>query len=230
LLLILTVVCWKFLRSVPITASFKEQLDIFKDKHTWFCTITYMMTFGTFSGLSAAFPMMIKSLYGKFPDAPDPLTYAFYGPLIGSASRVIFGFVSDKTGGAILTTITGIGLMIGSLLMILLGLVAPSTLDQFPLFVALMLVMFFFTGMGNAATFRQYPIIFSHNPRQGSGVIGWTAAIAAYGPLIFSSIIGAVIGATGGATGFFWGLLVFIVIATWINWWYYHRKGCERPS
>jgi len=230
LLLILTVVCWKFLRSVPITASFKEQLDIFKDKHTWFCTITYMMTFGTFSGLSAAFPMMIKSLYGKFPDAPDPLTYAFYGPLIGSASRVIFGFVSDKTGGAILTTITGIGLMIGSLLMILLGLVAPSTLDQFPLFVALMLVMFFFTGMGNAATFRQYPIIFSHNPRQGSGVIGWTAAVAAYGPLIFSSIIGAVIGATGGATGFFWGLLVFIVIATWINWWYYHRKGCERPS
>jgi NNP family nitrate/nitrite transporter-like MFS transporter len=60
LILIMTVLCWWFLRSVPIKASFKEQLDIFKNKHTWFCTITYMMTFGTFSGLAAAFPMMIK--------------------------------------------------------------------------------------------------------------------------------------------------------------------------
>ncbi|MBI3194544.1 MAG: MFS transporter, partial [Ignavibacteriae bacterium] len=72
LLFILTVLCWWFLRSVPIKASFKEQLDIFKNKHTWFCTITYMMTFGTFSGLAAAFQMMIKSLYGNFPDAPEP--------------------------------------------------------------------------------------------------------------------------------------------------------------
>lgn len=230
LLLIMTLVCWWMLRSVPVKASFKEQLDIFKDKHTWFCTITYMMTFGTFSGLSAAFPMMIKSLYGHFPDAPEPLRYAFYGPLIGSASRVLFGFISDKTGGAILTTITGIGLIIGSILMIALGLVAPTSVDQFPMFVAIMLGMFFFAGIGNAATFRQYPIIFGHNPRQAAGVIGWTAAIAAYGPFIFSSIIGAVIGSVGNASGFYWGLLVFLVFATWINWHYYNREGCEKPS
>ncbi len=229
-LLIMGYLSWRYLRSIPVKASFREQLDIFKDKHTWFCTITYIMTFGTFSGLSASFPLMIKSLYGKFPDPPDPLVYAFYGPLIGSASRVIFGFVSDKTGGAILTTITGIGLIIGSLLLITQGLVAPTSLEPFSLFVGVMLAMFFFTGIGNAATFRQYPIIFAHNPRQGAGVIGWTAAVAAYGPFIFSSIIGAVIGATGAATNFFWGLLVFIVVATWINWWYYNRKGCEKPS
>ena len=90
--------------------------------------------------------------------------------------------------------------------------------------------LIFFTGMGNAATFRQYPIVFGHNPRQAAGVIGWTAAIAAYGPFLFSSIIGAVIGSTGNATGFFWGLLAFLVPATWVNWNYYHRKGCEKPS
>ncbi|MEK9137525.1 MAG: MFS transporter, partial [Bacteroidota bacterium] len=230
LLLLMTIVCWWALRSVPVKASFKEQLDIFKDKHTWFCTITYMMTFGTFSGLSAAFPMMIKSLYGNFPDAPEPLKYAFYGPLIGSASRVLFGFVSDKTGGAILTTITGIGLVAGSILMITMGLVAPTSIEQFPMFVAIILSMFFFAGIGNAATFRQYPIIFGHNPRQAAGVIGWTAAVAAYGPFIFSSIIGATIGSKGNADGFYWGLLVFLVFATWINWWYYTRKGCEKPS
>ena len=51
LLLIMTLVCWRMLRSIPLKASFSEQLDIFKNKHTWFCTITYVMTFGTFSGL-----------------------------------------------------------------------------------------------------------------------------------------------------------------------------------
>lgn len=230
LLIILTVLCWLMIRSIPVKASFKEQLDIFGDKHTWYCTITYFMTFGTFAGLSAAFPMMIKALYGGFENAPDPLKYAFYGPLIGSASRVLFGFVSDKTGGAILTTITGIGLIVGCVMMATMGLVAPTSVESFPMFVAVMLGMFFFAGVGNAATFRQYPIIFQHNPRQAAGVIGWTAAVAAYGPFIFSMIIGSVIGATGNATGFYWGLLAFLIIATVVNWHFYNRRGCERPS
>lgn len=230
LLVLLGILCWIYLRSIPIKASFKEQLDIFKDKHTWFCTITYVMTFGSFAGLSAAFPLLIKTLYGNFEGAPDPLAYAFYGPLIGSASRVLFGFVADKTGGAILTTITGIGLIVGIVVLVTQGLVAPTSMDQFPMFVTIMLLLFFFTGIGNAATFRQYPIIFGHNPRQAAGVIGWTAAIAAYGPFLFSILIGLSIAKSGNASSFFWGLLGFVIIATLVNWYYYNRKGCERPS
>jgi NNP family nitrate/nitrite transporter-like MFS transporter len=230
LLIIFAILAWLFLRSVPITASFREQLDIFKDKHTWFCTITYMMTFGGFSGLSAVFPLLIATLYGKFPNAPDPLVYAFYGPLIGSASRIGFGFVADKVGGAILTQICGISLIVITIAMIALGLFTPESADQFPMFVGLMLTLFFFTGMGNAATFRQYPIIFGANPRQAAGVIGWTAAIAAYGPFIFSVSIGSIIAAYGSPLPFFYGLTLFFAFATAINWWYYTRKNCERPS
>lgn len=230
LLLILTVVAWRYLRSVPVTASFRQQLDIFKDKHTWFCTLTYMMTFGSFSGLSAAFPLMIKSIYGNFAGAPDPLRYAFYGPLIGSASRVLFGFVADRVGGAILTTICGVALITGAILMVALGLLTPNSMADFPMFVAVMLGMFFFTGMGNAATFRQYPVIFGHDRRQAAGVIGWTAAVAAYGPFIFSILIGTVISRTGSANLFFYGLAGFCVLATLINFWFYTRPGCERPS
>ena len=230
ILIIIAIAAWFYLRRIPVKASFKEQLDIFKNKHTWFCTITYMMTFGTFAGLSAAFPMLIKTLYGGFENAPDPLAFAFYGPLIGSASRVLFGFVADKTGGAILTTITGIGLVIGVTMLITMGLVAPTGMEQFPMFVAVIFGLFFFTGVGNAATFRQFPIIFGHNPRQAAGVIGWTAAIAAYGPFIFATIIGAVISASGNAKTFFVGLLAFVVFATIVNWYYYNRRGCEKPS
>jgi NNP family nitrate/nitrite transporter-like MFS transporter len=229
-LIVIAVLSWVYLRRIPVKASFKEQLDIFSNKHTWFCTITYLMTFGTFAGLSAAFPLMIKILYGGFEGAPDPLVYAFYGPLIGSASRVLFGFIADKTGGAILTTITGIGLATGIILLVTMGLVAPSGMEQFPMFVGVILALFFFTGIGNAATFRQFPIIFGHNPRQAAGVIGWTAAIAAYGPFIFATIIGAVISASGNANSFFVGLLAFVVLATMVNWYYYNRKGCENPS
>lgn len=229
-LIIVGIIAWFNLRSVPIKASFKEQMDIFSMKHTWFCTITYVMTFGSFSGLSAAFPLLIKSLYGSFPGGPDPLTYAFLGPLVGSLARVLSGPMADKYGGAILTHITGIVLIIGTLGMAWLGLFTPTSLDQFPLFVAFMLLLFLFTGVGNAATFRQYPIIFADSPRQSAGVIGWTAAIAAYGPFIFSTLIGSSITNTGSPLPFFYGAVVFFVIATAINWWFYTRKGCEKPS
>ncbi|MCU0500938.1 MAG: MFS transporter, partial [Anaerolineae bacterium] len=88
----------------------------------------------------------------------------------------------------------------------------------------------FFTGIGNAATFWQYPIIFSDSPRQGAGVIGWTAAIAAYGPFLFSTLIGVAITKTGSPVIFFVGAIIFYFFATAINWWYYTRPGCEKPS
>lgn len=230
LLIILAIVAWMLVKSIPVKASFKEQLDIFKDKHTWFCTITYVMTFGGFSGLAAIFPLMIKTIYGDFPNAPDPLKYAFLGPLIGAGSRILFGFIADKVGGAILTTLTGLALMVGCVLMVQMGLLTPTSVDQFPSFLYLMLFLFFITGMGNAATFRQYPIIFGKNPRQAAGVIGFTAAIAAFGPFIFATSVSAVIKATGNANYFFYYIAAFFAIATVINWWYYNRKGCERPS
>jgi MFS transporter, NNP family, nitrate/nitrite transporter len=228
-LLLFAGLAWYLLRSVPMKASVREQLDIFKEKHTWYCTATYIMTFGGFSGLSAVFPLLIASLYGKFPNAPDPLAYAFYGPLIGSGSRILFGFVADKVGGAILTQICGVAMVIITVAMILLGLFTPGSMEQFPMFVTLMLTLFFFTGMGNAGTFRQYPIIFGHDPRQAAGVIGWTAAVAAYGPFVFSVAIGAVISAFGDPTPFFWALAAFFVFASSINWWFYARPSAERP-
>ncbi|OGO23811.1 MAG: MFS transporter, partial [Chloroflexi bacterium RBG_16_50_9] len=230
LLIIMGILAWVFLRSVPVRASFREQLDIFKNKHTWFCTITYMMTFGSFSGFSATFPLMIKSVYGGFADAPDPLKFAFLGPLVGSLFRVMIGPVSDKIGGAVLTSLSGI-VMFGSVLaMLFLGVFTPASTDEFPLFIVLMLLIFLASGTGNASTFRQYPIIFAHSPRQGAGVIGWTAAIAAYGPFIWSALIGLAISRTGSPASFFTGIAGFYLLATFINWFYYQRRGCERPS
>ena len=226
-LLVMALVAAVWLRRVPVKSSFKDQLDIFKDKHTWMMTVLYMMTFGSFSGFSAAFPLMIKTIYGGFPGAPDALKYAFYGPLIGSLVRVVFGPLSDmgSRAGAIITAISATGLIICSIGV--LPYLNPGSLEQFPYFVGFMLAIFFFAGMGNASTFRQIPVIFCHNPRQAGGVIGWTAAVAAYGPLIFATLIGAAI-AKGSAGYFFYGAIVFYTVSFLINFWYYLRPNAER--
>jgi NNP family nitrate/nitrite transporter-like MFS transporter len=230
LLVVFGVLCAVQLRSVPVRASLREQLDIFRDKHTWLCTLTYLMTFGSFSGFAAAFPLMIKSIYGGFPGAPDPLRWAFLGPLVGSAVRIAFGFVADRTGGGILTQVSGIGLIASCLALILGGYLDPQSLHAFPGFVGLMLAIFFFSGIGNASTFRQFPVIFGHSPRQGAQVLGWTGAVAAYGPFAFSSLVGVSITGAGSAIPFFAGAIALYVAAVAVNWWFYVRKGCERPS
>jgi MFS transporter, NNP family, nitrate/nitrite transporter len=225
LVLVAVVAAWYWLRSVPVRANFREQADIFRSKHTWIMTSLYFMTFGTFSGLAAAFPLLIADSYGGFDDAPDPLTFAFLGPLVGSLFRIAGGPVSDRLGGARVTQIAGVGLIVSSVAVTFF--VAPTSLDSFPWFVVSMLAVFFFAGVGNASTFKQIPMLFEK--RQAGGVIGWTAAIAAYGPFVLAGILGSVIAATGSAVGFFWGLAVFFVLNTGLNWWFYARRGAPNP-
>ena len=216
---------WFMLRSVPVRArGVRDQLDIFKDKHTWLMTVLYVITFGTFSGLAAQFGLLIKNLYGSDSfgtDGIDPLKYAFYGALIGSAARVIAGPIADRLGGGRLTAVSTAGIAVGAAFVS--TTVNPDSADQFPAFFWGMLAVFFFTGVGNASTFKQMPMIFK--PRQAGGVIGWTAAIAAYGPFIFGALL-----ATVAPRPFFIGLAAFAAIGAGIAWRYYARPGAEVPS
>jgi len=216
---------WLLLRNVPVHASFSQQLDIFKEKHNWVMTSLYIMTFGSFSGFAAIFPLLIKKLYGGFENGPDALTYAFLGPLVGSLARVGFGPISDRFGGARVTQISAIGMLACAVGVTFFT--EPTSLGQFPGFLSCMLGLFFFSGVGNASTFKQIPAIFP--PRQAGGVIGWTAAIAAYGPFLFSVLILWVFEATGKPTCFFYAIAVFYVCNLGLNWWYYARAGAERP-
>jgi NNP family nitrate/nitrite transporter-like MFS transporter len=179
-----TAAAWFLLRSVPVQArGIREQFDIFHNKHTWIMTYLYVITFGTFSGLAAAFGLMINNIYGsaKFgAEGIDALKYAFLGALVGSAARVIAGPIAG------------------------------------------MLVIFFFAGVGNASTFKQIPMIFEK--RQAGSVIGWTSAIAAYGPFGFGILLASI-----SPTIFFSLGVIFGLIAAVVAWWYYVRPGAERP-
>lgn len=213
------------LKSVPVKANIREQMDIFRSRHTWAMTSLYIMTFGAFSGLAGTFPLLIKQSYGTLPGAPDPLAFAFLGPLVGSLLRVVAGPLSDKLGGARVTHWAGLGMVACALLVPLYT--SPTSMADFPYFVAAMLGLFAFAGIGNASTFKQMPMIFP--PRQAGGVIGFTAAIAAYGPFLFGMLFGAAVGMFGKPDAVFYGLAVFFAFNVALNWWMYARKGAATP-
>lgn len=217
-----TVLAWLLLKSVPVKArGVKDQLDIFQNKNTWLMTILYFMTFGTFSGLAAQFGLLIKNIFSELPNAPDPLKYAFFGPLVGSAARVISGPIADKVGGAILTFVSGLGITFSAFYTAFQ--LVPSNQTKFLHFFWGMMAIFLFTGIGNASTFKQMPMIFQ--PRQAGGVIGWTGAIAAFGPFVFGVLLSMV-----SPNYFFIGVSVFSAFGTVLAWKHYVSKTAAIKS
>jgi len=233
-LLLAFVLSVMFLRSLQLPSrGFMGQFEILSSRnrariHTWNCTITYICSFGSFSGFSAAFPMLMKTLYGGFDGAPDPLAYAYLGPLIGGLVRVLTGGIFDKIGGSKGMHWTTIGQIGGVVYLIFGGFLTPTSVVQFQGFLWGMLWIFLMTGINNAATFRQYPIVFAYSPAKGAQMLGWTGAWAAFGPFLWNVLIATSIDKTGAATAFFIGCAVFYVYSLGINWWYYTRKGGER--
>ena len=239
------ILAWTMLKSVPVKASIRTQFDIFANQDTWWMTLIYIMTFGTFSGLSAQFGLLMRNLYGGGnPEivegagataqllvdgysVPDPVKYVFLGPLVGAAARVAFSPLTDRMGGAKWTLISGLGL-IASIAFTMTALdpdaTSAATLESgFDKFLWGMLAIFLFAGIGNASTFKQMPMIFER--RQAGGVIGWTAAIAAFGPFFFG------IGLTLMTATIFYGIgLAFAVMCVVITWMRYARPGAPKPS
>ncbi|MFH8249175.1 MFS transporter [Microbacterium sp. B2969] len=210
-----------FLKRVPVKANIREQMDIFRLKHTWIMTAIYMMTFGAYAGLAAQMGLIIVNVYGGFENAPDPLTYAWIGPAVGAAVRAASGPLCDRFGGAPFTLISGIGMTAGTILT--LFFLTPTDVNEFWGFLAGMITIFVFAGFGNAGTFKQMPMIFPK--RQAGGVVGFTSAVAAFGPFIVGMALSAV-----SPTVFFVVCAVWCVLCTGLTWWFYARPGAEAKS
>lgn len=225
------VLSFLFLKNIPMKVNFRDQLNFFSNKNTWILSIVYMMTFGAFAGFAAQFGLVINNHFGiaspmaeQFPAEAlhAGATYAFLGPLIGALVRAAWGPLCDKFGGAIWTFVSGVG-MIASTTAAAIFLSRAETPDDFWPFLWSMLALFFFTGIGNAGTFKQMPMILPR--KQAGGVIGWTGAIAAFGPFV----VGVLLSMTP-TVGFYWGCVVFFIIATALTWIYYARPNAPFPG
>jgi NNP family nitrate/nitrite transporter-like MFS transporter len=203
-------------------------------------TLLYMVTFGSFIGFSMALPLSIKVIFGishvpdaagvmrhtlNNPNAPPALTYAWIGPFVGALIRPLGGWIADKVGGSIVTQIVSAVMVaasaaVGYVMLLAYGSATPE--QYFLPFMAMFVLLFAASGIGNGSTFRTIGVIFDR--QQAGPVLGWTSAVAAYGAFIAPVVIGAQITA-GSPQLAMYGFAVFYALCLFLNWWFYLRAN-----
>ncbi len=240
LIIAATVLLMRYLTRGELQQNLKRQYKIFENKHTWAMTVIYTMTFGSFIGYSAAFPLSIKVIFGFShiagadgilthdtvnPNGPSALMFAWIGPFVGALIRPVGGWISDKVGGAKVTQIVSI-VMIASALGVAYFMAAayksPTPEQYFWPFFVLFIVLFTATGVGNGSTFRTIAMVF--DAEQAGPALGWTSAVAAYGAFIIPKVFGEQINATTPEYALY-GFAVFYAICLVLNWWFYLRPN-----
>ena len=225
-------------------ASFAEQAVIFKRKHNWIMCWLYLGTFGSFIGFSAGFPLLIKS---QFPGV-NPLEFAWMGPFLGALIRPVGGWLADKVGGAKVTFWNFIA-MVAGVYGVLHFLPHDSVAGNLTGFFVSFMALFIAAGIGNGSTFRMIPVIFTdeclddargkgpaaeaaaakEGNKQAAAVLGFSAALGAYGGFFIPKSYGSSIAMTGSPHAALWAFIVFYLTCIVITWWFYARRGAERP-
>ncbi|MBC8323075.1 MAG: antiporter [Candidatus Marinimicrobia bacterium] len=230
-----TVFLMKALSPGEIKENLKRQFSIFDNKHTWVMTIIYTMTFGSFIGFAAAVGLAIKFIFGvkhilgadgtwqhiANPDGPATFMYVWVGAFVGALIRPIGGKMADKLGGAIITQVVSIVMVICSVgvgYYAHLAYQSATPQDYFMPFFILIVILFAATGIGNGSTFRTISMVF--NQEQAGPVLGWTSAVAAYGAFLIPKIIGENM-KSGTPELAMYGFAIFYAVCAILNYWYY---------
>ena len=124
-------------------------------------TIIYTMTFGSFIGYAASFPKLIQDVFGYLPggavnpNAPNPMTWAFLGPMVGALIRPVGGWLSDKvhSGSRVTTwsTIAQVLAALGVAYFIVQAKDAVTPEVYWGPFFGLFMVLFCATGVGSCS-------------------------------------------------------------------------------
>ena len=178
--------------------SFRQHIACLFEKDGWAFSLIYVVTFGGFIGLVSFLPTYFYDQFKVTKVEAGQLT--MLAALMGSAVRVVGGYVSDRVGG--INTLSGV-LVVVAICLFLCGLAGSSLVVTTLLF----MLCFAALGAGNGALFQLVPL-------------RWPLATAVAG-----SMIGE-IGALGGgfvpnAMGlskqylgsYFWGFASFAILA-----------------
>jgi len=209
LLLVAVVGAWFCMDSLSQAKADKgSYVAALRYRQTWIMSLLYIGTFGSFIGFSFALPLVIKNTFPEFLiNHPFIATYlaglGFVGALIGSLSRPVGGWLSDRVGGARVT----LAVFVGMALFTALAIVGVRQ-RSFGTFFGSYMAIFLLAGMGNGSTYKMIPTIFAgigRNEAEENGLDIRETAVE------FKRRAAAVIG-IAGAIGAFGGFLIQVVL------------------
>ncbi|MCH7231697.1 MFS transporter [Glycomyces sp. L485] len=230
---------WRYMDNLSVSRTpIKQQLPALTRKHTWIMSVLYIGTFGSFIGYSFAFPLVIKIEFPEF----QSLWLAALGPLVGSLSRPVGGWLSDKWAGAPITSLSFILMGAG-----VLGAIGGINAGSFALFFVSFMVLFLMSGVANGSTYRSIPAIFQAEATATAGrettaaevvqakkltaaALGWISAIGAFGGFLINQGFRISNEQTGSVVVAMYGFLAFYALFLLMNWWFYQRKVLVEQS
>lgn len=242
-LIVIAAVCaWLYMDNISSVRSDTGAMrEVVRDPHTWVMSILYIGTFGSFIGYGFAFGLVLQNQFDRTPLQAAAVT--FLGPLLGSLSRPVGGWLADRIGGGKITLATFLGMAVATGVLIL-----ASGSDSLGQFTVAFIVLFVLTGIGNGSTYRMIPAIFrakAHTAVDGGAdetserlrarrlsgaLIGFAGAVGALGGLFINLAFRQSFTASGSGVPAFVAFLAFYCVASLLTWAVYVRRTAAVPT
>ncbi len=208
-------------KEMPISKEKKtlsQQLSVVKDKNTWFLSLFYFLTFGSFVALSNYLPSFMSDQFLMNPVNAGLVSAAFAA--VATLMRPVGGVVADKMNPTKLLS----GLFI---FVILFALIMAILLENYVIFTTCIFLTALAIGLGNGGVFKMVPMVSKGNTGAVTGFVGAAGGLGGFFPPL---VLGAVKESTGSfALGFVF-LAIFAFLCLIVVWMVYIRPKMSRQN
>jgi MFS transporter, NNP family, nitrate/nitrite transporter len=178
--------------------SFREHIACLFEKDGWAFSLIYIITFGGFIGLASFLPTYFHDQFKVTKVEAGQLT--MLATLMGSAVRVVGGYISDRIGG--INTLSGV-LVLVAVTLVMCGFASSSV----ALTTLLFMLCFAALGAGNGALFQLVPLRWPVTTAVAGSMIGEIGALG-------GGFLPNAMGQSKQLAGtYLWGFVSFAVLA-----------------
>lgn len=243
----------------------RSMIDVLAHRDSWLIALLYIGSFGSFIGFGFAFGQVLQIGFLADLSAGGPVTaamtaqaslhaaqIAFLGPVLGSLSRPVGGWLSDRFGGGRVTLCTFLAMTVAAGWLVTAGEFddASPGAPSGPVMAAVIggfIALFVLSGMGNGSTYKMIPSIFeaksrslahldtagrrAWSQRMSGALIGVAGAVGALGGVgVNMALRASYLSPAKSATMAFWVFLGFYILCAATTWFAYVRTPVAAPA
>lgn len=167
-----------------------DALSVAKEKDTWYLSLFYMLTFGSFMAFGNLIPTLIgKGNVNGFVLSDDParvlIIAGFWAAgfsAVATIMRPVGGFLADKILPKKMLLIVFIGIIVATVLM-------ASGSQSFAVLMLSIFILAIFAGLGNGVVFKMVPYVSKKNT---GAVTGFVGAVGGLGGFIYPFVVAGI--------------------------------------